>query len=359
MKRPLLTYLILAVLLLCGVRGVAQELKVGADFTTLFDNKEYASMSFNNSGTLFGARLTPKVGIGWSKYNELMLGVDMVQDFGDGAKFLSDVNVQMYYGYRAPSVTLLAGIFPRSEMRGLKSRLFYDAEYRYYNNRIGGVLARYEDKQREGAYVEFVFDYTGMRDFDIREQFAIISSGVMPFKWFYMGYDLMVGHYACDYNPDTVEGVVDDIFVTPFVGFDFDGGGFDFDIRLTYMQSLQRDRINEGSWEAPMGGELNTAISRWGVTLRNTLYIGKGLLTYYNRYGAQLYGGSPFYNTDKGIYDAVTASYAQRFFEDSVSVSAGITMEYDGTGWGTRQWLAVGVDLDYNIALKRKQQYID
>ena len=91
------------------------------------------------------------------------------------------------------------------------------------------------------------------------------------------------------------------------------------------------------------------------MSLSNRLYVGKGsLLTYYDRYGAELYHGVPIYRTDKGIYDAIALFYEQRFFNETVGVKAGITMEYDGTGWGTRQWLQVDVALDYGISLKRK-----
>ena len=348
-----------------GSQLYAQEIKVGADFVTLFDNTEYASMEGVNSGTLFSARLTPKVGVEWSEgRNELTFGVDMVQDFGHATKFLSDVNVQLYYAYKAPRVKLYAGIFPRSAMRGLASPLFFDPAYTYYNNRIGGVLARYENPNLGDSYVEFAMDYTGMRDFDTREAFMIMSSGKMPIKSLYIGYDLLVGHYAKDYNPETVDGVVDNVMLTPYVGiahgFETKHLPINIDIRLSYVQSLQRDRINENVWEHPFGGELLTSVEWYGVSLSNRLYIGRGsLLTYYDRYGAELYHGVPLYRTDKGIYDAIALSYCQRFFDKSVGVKAGITMEYDGTGWGTRQWLQVDVALDYGISLKRRDKVIE
>ena len=64
----------------------------------------------------------------------------------------------------------------------------------------------------------------------------------------------------------------------------------------------------------------------------------------------------PLYRTDKGIYDAIALSYSQWFFNRTVGVKAGITMEYDGTGWGTRQWLQVDVALGTNVCLKRNKE---
>lgn len=367
MREFILHIALLVVVLVGGGSGTlsAQELRLGADFTTLFDNREYAGMEFDESGTLFSARLTPKVGVAWAEHNELTFAVDMVQDFGHNSKFLSDTNVQLYYAYRAPRVKVLAGIFPRSEMRGLDSPLFFDRTYRYYHNRIGGVLARYEDDKYKGSYVEFALDYTGMRDFDTREAFMIMSSGRMNIDAFYFGYDFYMGHYAKDYNPETRDGVVDNLMLTPYAGYRFSANKrarpINFDLRMQYVQSLQRDRINEHKWQYPCGAELVVEVEWYDVRLSNRLYTSWGrLFTYYDRYGSDVYFGQPIYNVDKGaIYEAINLSYARRFFDDTLAVEAGITMEYDGRGWGTRQWLQLSVDLDYAIGLKRKTQVVD
>ena len=335
--------------------AMAQEVVLRADFTTLFDNMEYAGMRYPDSKTLFSARLTPKVGVRWAEHNELYLGADLVQDFGHDSKFLSDGDVQIYYTYKVPRVKLFAGIFPRSEMRGLDSPLFFDREYRYYHNRIGGVLARYEADDA-GSFVEFAMDYTGMRDFDTREAFMIMSAAKWRLSFVKLGYDLMVGHYAKDYNPATIDGVVDNILLTPYVGVDVDFSPLHLDVKLSYVQSLQRDRIVENEWEAPCGGEVYLAISGWGATLSNRTYIGRAPYTYYNRYGAELYHGTQHYASGEGIYNIITASYGRRFFSDTVGVSCGITAEYDGVAWGTRQWLMVDVALDYGISLKRNRE---
>jgi hypothetical protein len=173
-----------------------------------------------------------------------------------------------------------------------------------------------------------------------------------------------MGHYAKDYNPDTNDGVVDNLMLTPFVGADISIPtslrDVNLDVRVTYVQSLQRDRIMEGVWETPRGGEVFVEVEWYDVRLSNRLYLGRGtLFTYFDRYGEDLYHGSPLYRTDRGIYDAVELSYCRSFFDGTVSVEAGMTMEYDGTGWGTRQWLSVGAKLDYGISLKRKQHYIE
>lgn len=361
MQRLLLIFIAVLTTLVGVERVSAQELKLGADFTTLFDNTEYAEMQGISSGTLFGARLTPKLGVEWSERNSLMVGVDMFQDFGYDAKFLSDARLQLYYAYQAPRVKLFAGVFPRYYMRGLQFQLFFDRSYRYYNNTIGGVLARYEDNKYDGSYVEFAMDYTGMRDFDTREAFSIMSSGRMNIALFYFGYDFHMGHYAKDHNPATHDGVVDNLLLTPYIGYRFSANKsaqpINFDIRLSYVQSLQRDRINENVWSSPSGAEFFVEVEWYDVRLSNRLYASQGeLFTYYDRYGSELYFGHPLYNVTKGnIYDAISLSYSRSFFDSTLAVEAGITAEYNGAKWGTRQWLQLSVALDYGVKFKNNK----
>ena len=348
------------------------KLRLEVDFSTLFDNTEYASMKGVSSGTLFGARLTPQVGLKWHERNELMVGADLYQDFGHN-KFLSDAKLQLYYAYKAPKVKLYAGIFPRSAMKGLRSPLFFDPSYCFYNNSIAGVLARYHNPT--GAnYIEFAMDYTGMRSYDVRESFAIMSSGEYKLNYLFeaivdplsIGYNFYMGHYAKDYNPETIDGVVDNIMLTPYIEyagvplFSMGRHGVSFDARLSYVQSLQRDRINENTWEHPIGGELLINFEWAGLELSNRLYMGKGaLLSYYNRYGSDVYHGMSLYRTEKGIYDAIALSYSRWFFNNTVGVKAGITAEYDGTGWGTRQWLQVDVTIgnDMSVGSMWRREY--
>ncbi|MFR6633879.1 MAG: hypothetical protein ACLUQ6_01455 [Alistipes onderdonkii] len=103
----------------------AQNLIVGADFATRFDNREYANNDFNESQTLFSARFTPRIGVEWMEKNRLIFGVDLLQNFGqhNGARepFLSDVKPLIYYQFNSKNVQANAGIFDRE---GAAGRLF-------------------------------------------------------------------------------------------------------------------------------------------------------------------------------------------------------------------------------------------
>lgn len=341
-------FIAIVTLLFLGVTALsAQDVNVGVDFITLFDNTEYAAMHEHRSETLFSARLTPKVALGWDKANELVVAVDLTKDFGDKLNVLSNKQVQFYYGYTSEQVKLVAGIFPRAMMRGLRSDIFFDRAHRYNHNLLSGVLARKESKSGE-SFVEFAMDYNGKRTFDTREAFEIMSSARYAEHSLYLGYDLMMGHYAKDYNDATKDGVVDNILITPYLGVDFKVGDMDVDFGLRYIQSLQRDRINENRWENPMGVESRVAMKYRGFTVENRTYLGNALYTYYGRYGVELYHGLQHYAPSHADhpYNALTLSYREKFSGDTVFLDLGFTLESDSRGMGTRQWLGVSVMLD-------------
>lgn len=363
--RRWLAHIIIFVVFAVGVQpALAQQAIVGADFATFFDNTEYAGMRYvPRSETLFSSRITPKVGIAWGERHGVMFGVDLQKEFGDDSKVLSEVNVQMFYSYDAPRVKLFAGIFPRSAMRGLGSSLFFDRDYRYYNNLIQGFVARYEDAN--DSYVELSMDYDGMRSLERRESFMIMSSGRKYIAGrnglgdLHLGYDFLMGHYAKDYDPATADGVVDNLMFTPHIGYThaFDMGGGRQPIyllaELKYIVSLQRDRLHENVWNAPQGVEILVEAMWYGALLRNRLYLGDNLLSHYGRYGAALYHGSPLYSTEKGLFNAIEVGYKRTFCEGILDLEACLSVDYDGTGWGTRQYIMLGVNFSHGFELGR------
>ena len=56
------------------------------DFEMRFDNREFYRSAFTPSMTIFGARLTPRLGLAFGESNgaqhRLMAGVDVMKDFG-------------------------------------------------------------------------------------------------------------------------------------------------------------------------------------------------------------------------------------------------------------------------------------
>lgn len=341
--------LLLLALHCAGSSLSAQELVAGADFATRFDNREYSGNAFSPSETFFSARLTPEFGVQWDGRNRLMIAVDLWQDFGDGSKFLTDAKPQIYYTFSAPRVTASAGIFPRTQLLGSYSEAFFSSDVVFYDNLISGVLANYHSPR---GYVEFALDWEGMRTTKTREKFRILSAGEYRGARLYGGYAFSMLHYAKSANETPDEGVVDYFLVNPYAGVRFHAF-FDFDLRLGYLQSVQRDRRIDQSW-SPKGGEFLFSMSRWGLSLRNHLYLGQNLMPMWGTYGSTVYTGSPFYGTTKHVYNKTSIDYERLFFHDTLGIKAGFVFHYDGVGVGVQQLLTVSVKLEKIVYKARK-----
>ncbi len=145
--------------------------------------------------------------------------------------------------------------------------------------------------------------------------------------------------------------MVDNIVVNPYIGVDFDAF-FDFDIRLGYLQTLQRDRLTDSGWKLPMGGELYFRMSRWGVFVSNNLYVGKNLQPHYNLvgkegtiYGADLYVSDPFYGTTSGLYNRTGIGYERNFWKERINVKAEFVLKTDGKKIYNQQIISLAVNL--------------
>lgn len=348
---------LLFALLLSGLCASAQEIFIGADFDTRFDNREDSGCLIDDSGTYFGLRLTPKAGLVWAEKNRLVVAVDLFQHFGDDHGFLSRVRPQIYYQFDAPKVRALAGIFPRSLLLGHYHSAFFDSAYAFYNNRIQGLGAHYLNDK--GSFVEFYLDWVGMQAADTREQFRILSAGEYKGSHWYAGYALSVQHFAKSATPDPEvpgelpEGVVDNMLVNPYVGYRC-AGRYEFSASLGYLQSLQRDRRTEQGWKTPKGGRIELSVKRWGVFVSNALYVGENLMPFWDIYGSALYANSPFYGTTRNLYNRTTVGYDRRFFNDTVGVYAGLIFQYDGQSLGLHQVVRLSVNLQKTVYRPKK-----
>ena len=354
-------------LLIAGGSLKAQELIVGADFATRFDNREYANNTFNESQTLFSARLSPRVGVAWMAKNSLVFGVDMLQNFGQynpqGDRFLSDVKPLMYYQFRTRNVQANAGIFDRKELLGEYSAAFFSDSVRFYHNRLSGFMGQYRSTQREETYVEMAVDWEGMYSEASREMFRIISGGRFTTRpGFYLGYAFSMFHFA---GSKLNENVTDNLLVNPYVGWQFEAY-LDSDIRAGFLFAPQRGRSVDYEWKKPCGAQIDLTISRWGVKIENNLYLGENLQPLRNAianpatgltYGQDgLYAGEAFYATTEHIYNRTWVGYDRKFFHDTMHVEAGMVFHYDGTGLGTQQVVQLSVDIQkaFGIGPKRR-----
>lgn len=343
------------------------------DFEMNFDNREFYKSDFSESMTIFGARLTPSVGIdvrqGKGVNHKLMAGIDIMKDFGDSLApkdLLREVT--LYYNmektFRRSEFTMYAGIFPRKTMEGRWGGAFFSDSLTFYDNNLEGLLLKL---RRPKAYFELGADWMGMTGEYRRERFMIFSSGqgrVLPYT--HLGYSAYVYHYA---GSRKVRGVVDNMLLNPYLTIDLSRplGIQDFNITAGWIQALQNDRKNIGTYTFPGGGELDIEVRNWNVGVRNRLYIGHDIMPLYNKldaggfkYGNEnLYLGDPFYRVNDrgehkvGSYDRLEIFYAPKV-GNCVSISIKAVLHFNELKYSGFQQM-VGVKFNIQEMINRKR----
>ena len=353
------------------------KVKVGfaydLDFDMQFDNREFDGTSYTSSMTVFGARVTPAVGVGLQQKNgtkhRLMVGIDIMKDFGSARK-ISELfdEITLYYDVqkqiRKTGFEMVAGVFPRRYAEGSYSQAFYSDSLRFYDNNLEGLLLKFS---RPKAYFEIGCDWMGMYDTYSRERFQIFSSGegrVLPFLS--LGYAASLYHFS--FSGVSV-GVVDNALVNPYLRFDM-ASMTDMQtlaVRLGWLQALQNDRANVGHYVFPGGAEVVMEVQKWNVGLRNDMFIGTDIMPYYNtvdnagyKYGNVLYMGSPFYRVwddgrdGIGLADRLEVYYAPKFGAPYLDMKVSAIFHFDGEKYcGCRQMVSLNFNLEKLLCRKK------
>lgn len=69
--------------------------------------------------------------------NRLVVGVDLLQDFGNDTRFLTKARPIVYYQFNSKNVQANAGIFDRKELLGDYSRAFFATRRRSTTTAFG------------------------------------------------------------------------------------------------------------------------------------------------------------------------------------------------------------------------------
>ena len=361
------------------------------DFEMNFDNRELYKSRFSRSMTIFGARLTPSVGLAVRQKNgmshKIMVGIDIMKDFGNSPvppEFTSGSSgetserlnntsllreLTLYYRldkrFGKTAMTMYAGIFPRrfTDEKGY-SKAFFSDSLAFYDNNLEGLLIKFT---RPKAHFEIGCDWMGQYGVARREKFMIFSHGegkVAPVLS--IGYSAYMYHFACS---QLYEGVVDNFLANPYLKFDFAPllAMQRFSVRLGWLQSLQQDRLNVGSYVFPCGGEMDVDIRKWNVGISNSLFYGNDMMPYYNskdssgyKYGKTLYMGDPFYrvhdngSTSPGFYDRLEAYYEPQI-GDFLKIRVSAMFHFNGRSYsGCQQTVLLKFNLQRLLDRKKR-----
>ncbi len=329
------------------------------ELSTHFDNTEFSGSSVGYSRTIFAVKLVPTLGYRWGKEgrHSVAAGAELLKDFGS-KEFLNDARLVAYYRYKDKNWGAYAGIFKRDELIGHYSRAFFSDSTLIYNGTVQGVAGHYRS---ERMFAELAVDWDGLYSPDTREKFRVLTSVGGSFaKWFNAGLTFSLQHYA---NRSTFRGnVVDNALANVWLGAKF-SAFFDFDVRLGYLQSLQRDRRTDDGWLTPKGGELYVRISKWGVFIDNNLYVGEKLFPLYNtvgvdgrKYADGLYTGDILFSPPRKIYNRTGIGYERLFCRDKLSVRAEMVLQYAGEKLLCQQLVGIAARFAPTIYDKNKHK---
>lgn len=289
MKRFILSSLL--ILLLGASTACAQQFLYDVDFVMDFDNHE-SNNTYEKSGTIFGFRLTPSIGVGLSDSlggsHRLMGGVSYIQPCGANWKQVQVVPT-VYYEYAMRGFQMGFGFVPYSLLiEALPDYLRSDSLAFYYPN-IQGALFQYQSRH---GHAMLMCDWRGMMSHETREAFRIIGGGKYQYQWFMAGGWVQMNHLS--HNADTILGVCDDIVLNPLVGVNV--GQYtpldSLSLQIGYLGGLQRDRrYDRQYWVNGMVAELYLG---WRfIGFRNSLYWGDDQMPLYSHYGSLLNQGDP------------------------------------------------------------------
>ncbi len=324
-----------------------------ADF--FFDNREYKKSQINWPQTLFGMRLSPELGLRWRGGHSIMAGVSLLADFG-AKPFEVDNEIFAYYQYRSPKFRAYGGVIPRYKTIGDYSPAFFSDSVKYYDPNLTGLLLQYAGGK---GYAELGFDWNSKQGPTQREKFLIFSSGRINHRLFYAGYNLSLSHHAAS---ETVDGVVDNIWLYPFVGIDLVQKTCMevLNLQVGWIQTMQNDRKYVGEYVTPGGFQAQLRLQKWGFGIDETFYTGKNLMPYWVApesdvdldYGPGLYWGEPWYRTSS-VYNRLEI-YWQPIANNRMSLRIASVHHYDGDQWGWQQKILFRINLGQNRLINKR-----
>ena len=359
----LLLFLLSAVATFAGGKPKV-SLAYDVDFKMNFDNREFYESAFTPSMTIFGAHLTPSVGISLTETDgashRLLAGVNLMKDFGSDKTSEILHEALLYYNFkkqiRQTQMEIYAGVFSRDAMEGSWSEAFFSDSLKFYDNHLEGLLLKF---RRPAAYFEVGCDWMGQYSALRREKFMVFTAGegkVLPFM--NLGYAAYMLHFA---NSGRSKGLVDNILANPSVNFDLSGyvSFQKLSFRVGWLQAMQRNREYEGVFVYPFGLEFDQEVRNWNVGIRNRIFYGSDMMPYYNRYdnaglkyGSDLYYGDPFYRIHDdgrkglGVYDRLEFYY-EPFAGDFMKLRVSALFHFHNSGYsGCQQMITLSFNLD-------------
>jgi hypothetical protein len=277
---------------LCAAQEVKPEWNVA--FFSFADNREYKPEQHQIPQSILGSWLVPEVGLRFDSIHHLHTGVELQHYFGDADKDLQQMGYVAYYRYNSNPFELYVGSFPAWRLLAdYPNALFYDS---VVNMRINSANIFWKIFG-ERWHTDIWLDWTGRQTVTQRETFLVGIAGKYRFKKTYAALQSYMHHFAHAAGSND-QHIVDNgmarscVGVGTPVGFLLDS----LNVNAGMLGAYTRERGVDLRYQFSGGFFSEVTLEKFGVGVKNTLYIGENLMPLYNKYNAEhLYWGDPFY----------------------------------------------------------------
>ena len=277
--------------ILASFSAISQQLEGNINFHTFADNREYAK-SDRFSQTIFGARLSPEIGVLIDSTHRIRIGLNAFHEFGS-PRFATKVDPVIYYQYQKQSWNFYMGVFPRVNLLDDYPRVVFNDTLTYYRPNVEGMMVKLNTGK---GYQTVWIDWTSRQTDLARETFLFGLSGYFKSGIFFASHYAMMFHNAGpginipgdhiqDNGAAAIKLGVDLSDLTALDSLTFNTGG---------IMSFERTR-SISDWKTPAGIllEMHAGYRKFGIT--NSLYLGEG----HNLvYGDQFYTAKKYNRTD-------------------------------------------------------------
>ena len=272
----------------------SQELLWKAGVYHFFENNEFANSKVQIPQTMAGVHLAPEIGVKWNDNHRIFAGFDAMHEYGSNS-VIDFFNPIVYYEFSGKPFRFYVGAFPRKLVLDKYPRMFFQDSIYNFRPVINGTFWEYYSGDN---YMNFWMDWVSRQTDKRREAFFLGWSGRYNLHVFYgqhFGYML---HFANVANPETSEGLHDNILLLTSLGVDLSSKtNFEkLEANIGWTVGLERDR-SLANWHRPQGLLSEIKIEYKGLELYNTYYKGKNQQIFYDDHGSDLYWGDPIYRT--------------------------------------------------------------
>lgn len=324
---------------------IAQEYRWQVGFDYFFDNQEYAESSYAPAQTVKGIWVSPLGGVTWkssASSNSLQAGLNILSIPGT-KRAVDKVRTTLYYQYSSPNILFRAGSFPRKEVLGNYSSIFFSDSIQYFVPLMQGLFFQVGNDRH---FLNAWMDWTGHATSDTRESFYLGFSGKTSRNIFFADFQSYLFHYAGTFPGNPNFGVSEQLQGVMSLGIELENReGFNGLLSTGIFAGIERDRQQDETYR-PVGFIARADGELWGIGTTNTLYKGDARMRLFPAHGTNLYWGSPFL---QGSSYLLSKWFIRLMESDRVGVQLNLNLHFSEGNTLFQQALTVSVLVDNEI----------